>query len=198
MGGLAFDTSEPQVCFALKAAVSPFPSSSSTLSASTPVNAWFAMDVPHYEEICGYKAGKKKDPDTLSFDEAMRDFEHLQEWLMGMAKEIVQLEEKGCWDECTIEDAIAAGKKVIPSVWVCRVKRSPAGEITKRKGRICVQGDLMDDDSESFAPVCQFSSGRTARADGACEDLLIMCLFSLTSYCCGNVHVRCIRSNGNP
>ena len=38
-----------------------------------------------------FKAAAKRDPDTLSFDEAMIDLEHLKEWLAAAAKEIKQL-----------------------------------------------------------------------------------------------------------
>jgi len=55
---------------------------------------------------------------------------------------------------------MAKGERIIPCTWVFRRKRNPAGEITKYKGRICLRGDLMNSDEESFAPVCSWSSVR--------------------------------------
>ena len=88
----------------------------------------------------------------------MRDTARLQEWLDASLKEIRQLEDKNCWEECLKSDA--NGEPVVPCTWVFRVKRNPAGDIIKCKGRICLRGDLMDDDEESFAPVCAWSSVR--------------------------------------
>ena len=49
-----------------------------------------------------YLANKKKsDPDLLSWDQAMRDYPNLKAWMEAIAKEINQLEEKGCWVETT-------------------------------------------------------------------------------------------------
>ena len=51
----------------------------------------------HFARV--FKAGSKKDPDTLSYDEAMNDIENLKGWRFAAAKEINQLEDKGCWKE---------------------------------------------------------------------------------------------------
>ena len=133
LGGLALDTSLLRFFFA------------SGLASDSPI-------------IQAFQAAKKKNPDTLSYDEAMRDTARLQEWLDASLKEIRQLEDKNCWEECLISDA--NGEPVVPCTWVFRVKRNPAGDIIKCKGRICLRGDLMDDDEESFAPVCAWSSVR--------------------------------------
>ena len=108
--------------------------------------------------VQAFQAAKKKNPDTLSYDEAMRDTARLQEWLDASLKEINQLEEKKCWEECLKSEA--NGEPIVPCTWVFRVKRNPAGDIIKCKGRICLRGDLMDDDEESYAPVCAWSSVR--------------------------------------
>ena len=105
-----------------------------------------------------YAAAKNKDPDTLSYDEAMSDWEHLAMWRAGALKEVTQLESKDCWDECQKSDA--NGEPIIPSTWVFRRKRNPAGDITKYKARLCLRGDLMKSDEESFAPVCSWTSVR--------------------------------------
>ena len=103
---------------------------------------------------------KAKDPDLLTWDQAMRDFPNLDRWLAAVAKEIKQLEDKECWVECLKSEAEAKGKRIIPCQWVLRVKRSPSGEIIKYKGRIVLRGDLMDEDEDNFAPVCAWSSVR--------------------------------------
>ena len=49
----------------------------------------------HFAQV--FQAAKKKNPDILSYDEAMRDFSKLKDWLAAAMKEIAQLEEKECW-----------------------------------------------------------------------------------------------------
>ena len=110
----------------------------------------------HFANV--FKAGSKKDPDTLSYDEAMNDIENLKGWRYAAAKEINQLEDKGCWKECQKSEAETNGQKVIPCTWVFRIKRSPSGDIIKKKARICVRGDLMTIDDESYAPVVSWST----------------------------------------
>jgi len=107
-----------------------------------------------------FKARAVKDPDTLSYDEAMSYEENIEEWMAAAQKEIKQLEEKGCWVECQKSEAEAKGIKIIPCTWVFRIKRNPAGDIVKLKARICVRGDLMDVDAESYAPVVSWSTIR--------------------------------------
>lgn len=124
---------------------------SSTQSPSTPISVF---------EQAFYASAKKKNPDILSYNEAMNDFDNLQKWLDAAGKEISQLESKFCWEDCTKDDAAAAGENVVPCTWVFRYKRNPAGDIIKCKARICLRGDLMVDDQESYAPVCSWSSVR--------------------------------------
>ena len=122
-------------------------------SSHIPVN-----DLPPFVYHQAFSAKKNKDPDTLSFDEAMADTENIVSWHKAAAKEVNQLEEKGCWIECLKSEA--NGEPIIPSTWVFRRKRNPAGDITKYKARICLRGDLMNSDEESFAPVTSWSSVR--------------------------------------
>ena len=110
---------------------------------------------PHaFAEV--FKAGKKKNPNILSYDEVMRDCDNLQLWLDAALKEIKQLESKKVWVECKKEEA--KGEQIVPCTWVFRYKRNPAGEILKCKARICLRGDLMIDDSDSYAPVVAWST----------------------------------------
>lgn len=113
---------------------------------------------PCIEEQIWFASKKKKNPDILTYNEAMNDTENLPAWLAAALKEIIQLQAKYCWEDSTKSEAIAANEKVIPCTWVFRFKRNPAGDIIKCKARICLRGDLMDDDQESFAPVCAWSS----------------------------------------
>ena len=46
-----------------------------------------------------FKAANKKNPDILSYDEVMRDYDNLQLWLASALKEIKQLEDKKVWVE---------------------------------------------------------------------------------------------------
>ena len=46
----------------------------------------------HFAEI--FKAGGKKNPDILSYEEVQNDIENIKEWLASALKEIRQLESK--------------------------------------------------------------------------------------------------------
>ena len=100
-----------------------------------------------------FKAAKGKNPDIPSYEEAMADYENSKDWLASALKEIRQLEKKGVWREC--QKSEAKGQQIIPCTWVFRCKRNPAGEIIKCKARICLRGDLMEDNSNACAPVVQ-------------------------------------------
>jgi hypothetical protein len=91
-----------------------------------------------------------KDPDIISYDEAMTDTDNKEEWKMAMAQEIQQLEDHGTWEQVPISNAKT---KILPLTWVLRRKRSPDGEIRKLKARICVRGDLQEGDHVTFTPV---------------------------------------------
>ena len=105
-----------------------------------------------------FMAKKTKDPDLPHWDEAMKDYPHLDEWLKAVHEEMNTLEGEGCWVECLKLEAKKAGQKIIPCQWVLRVKRSPSGEILKFEGRIVLQGDLMDQQEENFSSICAFSA----------------------------------------
>ena len=80
-----------------------------------------------------------------------------QDWNPPAAlKEIKQLENKAVWVECKKEEA--NGEQIVPCTWVFRYNRNPAGEILKCEARICLRGDLMIDDSDSYAPVVAWST----------------------------------------
>ena len=95
------------------------------------------------------------DPDTLSFDHAMADIEHVSKWMEAAAKEVASLEKNGTWLEVSVSEAKT---KILQRTWVFRRKRSPDGEVTKYKVRSCVQGNLEDGEPKTCAPVVAWSS----------------------------------------
>jgi len=103
-------------------------------------------------------AKSNKDPDLLSFEEAMAG-EDRELWIEAAKMEIDELEGHDVWIE--VPRAQAKGSRVIPATWVFRIKRSPSGEIKRRKARICLRGDLMEGITDTFAPVVSFTSVRT-------------------------------------
>ena len=138
--------------------IAQLPAYSASADQQIPAIVACFSELPPHVYHQAFSAKKNKDPDTLSFDEAMADTENIEAWRKAAAKEINQLEEKHCWEEC--QKSEAKGESIIPSTWVFRRKRNPAGDITKYKARICLRGDLMDSNEESFAPVCSWSSVR--------------------------------------
>ncbi len=97
------------------------------------------------------------DPDTLSFDQAMTDIEHVTKWMEAAAKEVASLEKNGTWKEVNMCEAKT---KILPGIWVFWCKQSPDGEVTKYKARYCVRGNLEEGEPETYAPVVAWSSVR--------------------------------------
>jgi len=106
---------------------------------------------------------KTPDPDTPSYRDAMSG-PHREEFIKAMSVEISQLVEKETWHHAMLRSHVPAGHKVIPLTWVFRIKRLPNGELNKFKARICVRGDLQDDDRETYAPVVKWPTIRTVLA----------------------------------
>ena len=133
--------------------------SASRPSASATPAAHFATHFTYVGALVPqvYKAAAR-DPDTLSYDEAIADHEHIADWKAAATKEIRCLEEKGTWKEVPMSDAKT---KILPGTWVFRRKRTPDGTIKKYKARYCVRGDLQEGDQDTFAPVVAFSTVRT-------------------------------------
>ena len=116
-----------------------------------PVYAHMSLRTP-----LSYKA--TKDPDTLSYEEAMQEGpEQRHKWKMAAQKEISTLESKGTWVEDLVSNATT---KILPGTWVFRRKRTPDGTVSKYKARYCVRGDLQEGEHETFAPVVAWSSIR--------------------------------------
>ena len=69
-------------------------------------------------------AKKVKDPDTLSFDEAMKDVDR-ELWIKAAELEIGELEAHGVWIEVPLSEA--NGEAVIPATWVN--SKSPTSDL---------------------------------------------------------------------
>ena len=110
-------------------------------------------------------ARASKDPDTLSWDEAMNDGQYKPEWLKAAQIEIDALVKKETWEEVKTSDATT---KILPGTWVFRRKRTPDGRIKKFKARFCVRGDLQENVADTFAPVVAWSAVRL---------FLVLCLY---------------------
>ena len=100
---------------------------------------------------------RKSDPDTLTFDEAMRD-EHREQWIEAAIKELRELESHNSWIEVPTEEA--KGEKIVPVTWVFKIKRAPDGRVKRFKARFCVRGDLMRGITDTYSPVVAFSTVR--------------------------------------
>ena len=112
------------------------------------------------------------DPDTLSYDEALRD-DDVEKWKVAAQLEISQLEEKGTWIEVPVEDAT---ERILPSTWVFRRKRTPLGIIKKHKGRFCVRGDLQEGEFNTFAPVVAWSTIRMILVFAITNNWILICV----------------------
>ena len=111
--------------------------------------------VDHSDLLTVMKASLS-DPDTLSYDEAMRDAD-IDKWKVAAHKEIMELEGKGTWEEVPKSQAKT---RILPGTWVFKRKRTPDGEILKHKARYCVRGDLQETEQENYSPVVHWSSIR--------------------------------------
>ena len=72
--------------------------------------------LPPHQFAQVFKAAKKTNPDILSYNEAMRDYENVKDWLAAALKEIKYLENKKVWMEC--HKLEANGEQIVPCTWV--------------------------------------------------------------------------------
>ena len=97
-----------------------------------PIYAWFySFDAWIYPSPQAFKAAKTKNPDILSYNKAMNDYNNLKDWLAATLKVMRQLKRKKAWIECLKSEA--KGQQIAPCAWVFRYKQNPAGEIIKCK-----------------------------------------------------------------
>jgi hypothetical protein len=123
-------------------------------------------------ELIAAFVASASDPDTLRYDEALRDPD-CEEWKVSMHKEISSLIKQGTWE---IVPKSTADSKILPGTWTLRRKRNPDGTIKSLKARWCVRGDLQESVPETFAPVVAWATVRL---------LLYFTLFF-------GLHTRCI------
>ena len=120
----------------------------------------FSLEIVDPDKLPPPYAGKaaQSDPDTYTWDEAMAS-PYREQFLEAAQEEIQALVDKGTWMEDLKSNATT---RIIPCTWVLRIKRSSDGQTIKRfKGRLCLRGDLQEDNGESnYSPVAAWSTVR--------------------------------------
>ena len=111
-------------------------------------------------------------PDTLTYEENLQDSE-LVEWKKAATKEITSLEEKGTWEEVSIDQAQGT---ILPGTWVFRRNHAPMGHVIKHKARYCVRGDLQEVLDDTFAPVVAWSTIRMVLVFAVTQDWPLICV----------------------
>jgi hypothetical protein len=114
----------------------------------------------------------KKDPDSPLFQEAMTG-PYREEFLEAMRVEVSELEHHQCWD-VVAATAVPEGAKVLPTMWVFKIKRFPDGRVRRFKARLVVRGDFQvegEDYDEKYAPVVPWSTVRLMLSIAASQGL---------------------------
>jgi hypothetical protein len=114
----------------------------------------------------------KKDPDSPSFQEAMTG-PYREEFLEAMRVEVSELESHNCWDVVAATE-VPEGAKVIPTMWVFKIKHYPDGRVRRFKARLVVRGDFQvegEDYDEKYAPVVPWSTVRLMLSIAASQGL---------------------------
>jgi hypothetical protein len=114
----------------------------------------------------------KKDPDSPSFQEAMTG-PYREEFLEAMRVEVSELENHQCWD-VVAATSVPEGAKVLPTMWVFKIKRYPDGRVRRFKARLVVRGDFQvegEDYDEKYAPVVPWSTVRLMLSIAASQGL---------------------------
>jgi hypothetical protein len=109
-------------------------------------------------------ASKLQNADFPSFQDIMRmKPEERDLWLESMDEEIKALFDQGTLEFARRTDVEASGEEIVKTTWAFRKKRKPSGELSRRKSRLCVRGDLQKgvyNTNETFAPVVEWSTIR--------------------------------------
>jgi hypothetical protein len=114
----------------------------------------------------------KKDPDSPTFQEAMTG-PYREEFLEAMRTEVSELESHKCWDVVP-KTEVPEGAKVLPTMWVFKIKRFPDGRVRRFKARLVVRGDYQiegEDYDEKYAPVVPWSTVRLMLSIAASQGL---------------------------
>lgn len=74
------------------------------------------------------------------------------EQIKAIQVEIETLEKLGSWDKVPVSNAVG---KVLPALWVLKIKRTPWGKVKKYKACFTARGDLQQKtgDEEEYSPV---------------------------------------------
>ena len=122
-----------------------------------------------YQALVASKAKGRKgvDPDFPTFHQAMLSPE-VELWKESMREELKILVEMNTWTVVPRTVATSKGLPVFRTTWAFRQKRDPAGLATKKKARLCLQGDQMKrlakrkeiEEFPSYSPVVQWSTVR--------------------------------------
>ena len=126
------------------------------------------------EDITNFAAlvAKASDPDTLTYDEALRD-DDSDLWKEKMNLEITSLIKQGTWEIVKKSDA---STKILPGTWTLRRKRNPDGTLKGHKARWCVRGDLQPPEEDTYAPVVMWSTIRLVMYYTLFFDLKTRCI----------------------
>ena len=115
-------------------------------------NAWIFEENGIILSASAFKAAAS-DPDTLSFDQAMTDIEHVTKWMEAAAKEVASLEKNGTWKEVNMLEAKTKNSPRDLGIWC---KQSPGGEITNYKCASVFEATLK---KENLKPMLQLLPG---------------------------------------
>jgi hypothetical protein len=97
-----------------------------------------------------------QDPDLFTYEQAIPDTEHLEEWLAKAIDDEVQvLEKMGARVKVSKSEVMS---KILPGVWVLRIKRAPDRCIKQYKACYCICGDLQEGECKTFAPVVAWTT----------------------------------------
>ena len=124
----------------------------------------YGSHVDELNPICALQAALSyglpslSDPDTLRYHEMLASTDR-ELFETAMDKEIYDLEGFNTW-RMIKRSQVPKEKKVLPSTWTFRRKRSSDGSITKHKARFCVRGDLQKDVEDRYSPVAQSTTIR--------------------------------------
>ena len=107
-------------------------------------------------------ASKSQDPDTLTYQEAMRADDR-DKFIEAMKKEIGDHIRRKHWVVIRREEVSKKNRQLIPLVWSMKRKKDPTGEIIKWKARLCVGGHRQVkgvDYWSTYSPVVAWSTVR--------------------------------------
>ena len=120
----------------------------------------------YYEHPLSFMA-KVNNQDSPSLQDILRlpDGPEKAAWFEAMNLELDSLLTKRTFKLVPREVALKAGKQIVPTMWIFKIKRRPDGTIIKYKARLVVRGDRQDLTEEiggddTYAPVVEWGTVR--------------------------------------